>query len=874
MNAAAAMARLGAQQAITGGRVLGVAGAITALSGLPLLSAPPHGSMNLEPTCSVAAWGVLIGSIMLGASRVSGERRAGTWDLVLAAPDRPAAAVWGLGLSLPATSALLAMGLALQAIVASWSGPVDLASAMGGMLGLWLLGMAGGAAGLVAGVTVRSGLVAMVSGLLGAGAWVFAARSLQVLGDPWWGAAGYALDPIRRVQEFASGAFELGGVIAMLAASLLLTWLAARWCDTDREPRRVARWRARVMAVVLCGLALPVTGVLLRGPGVVSPRVDLQTVAPAWPDPSLREVVAGMPDPARVVLLRAGAATDPLQLVAARQAMRRLASCVTAGGQSVQTHEVDLLALDQAADSARVMEWIEAAERQALQPWREAVTEALDALDAVASQGDLAKSVRRQADARSDGAGPQLRAVAAAIQRAVAEHASWRRAFEEAAMPGSDRPLGDWEGTGRGLAQEMRVWAGLLQEAGDELVRSQVRDQREAGRGLVALADRCRRVQDRIDRLPPLRVSEVAAAMASPPVLVLVAAEGVAAVPAWRLLQSDQSSDRVLVDAILSARGAPRRDAVVMHAWPQSPLQATPTGSDLAFMAEALRGARFRVQAWNPSEAPRPAITPGSRRVWLVVPPLDRRSLEPGSSEAALLDAARRLLQEGQPVMVLAPPSVAAAMGMADPWSNLLDAFGITAQTQSMVVQLTASSEAGRALRRGLDHVASGPGPMGGLAWDAALWPSPVPLLVETVRDVRSEVVAQVPPDPSVWVEDDPRVITRGTLEVPAGKGMTPDRQVPLLAVAERGDQRVAMAGGAAWPLSSSAAVTDGRGRLTHPGNRALLVGTARWLAGEPVDAFAAGSRPEGRGAFAVAWLPPLSLIGLRLGVLWWRRRA
>lgn len=362
--------------------------------------------------------------------------------------------------------------------------------------------------------------------------------------------------------------------------------------------------------------------------------------------------------------------------------------------------------------------------------------------------------------------------------------------------------------------------------------------------------------------------------MAAPPVLVLVAPEGVAAVPAWRLLQTDQASDRVMVDAILSACGAPRRDAVVMHAWPQSPLQSTPAGSDLAFMAEALRGARFRVLAWNPAEAPRPAITPGSRRVWLVVPPLDRRSLEPGSAEAALLDATRRLLQEGQPVMVLAPPSVAAALGMADPWSGLLSAFGITARTQSMVVQLAASSEAGRALRRGLDRVEPGSGPMGGLAGDGAIWPLPVPLQMDSIQGVRSEVVAQVPPDPSVWVEDDPRVISRGVMEVPKGKGMHAERQVPLLAVAERGDQRVALAGGAAWLLSSTAAAADARGRLTHPANRDLLVGTVRWLAGEPSDAFAAGPRRDGRGAFAVAWLPPLSLIGLRIGVLRWRRRA
>ena len=64
--------------------------------------------------------------------------------------------------------------------------------------------------------------------------------------------------------------------------------------------------------------------------------------------------------------------------------------------------------------------------------------------------------------------------------------------------------------------------------------------------------------------------------------------------------------------------------------------------------------------------------------------------MEADAAEQAVLEAAVRLLREGEPVFVLVQPSVAASMGMSDPWAALLRPMGLEARSEAMAVQLAA----------------------------------------------------------------------------------------------------------------------------------------------------------------------------------------
>jgi hypothetical protein len=227
-------------------------------------------------------------------------------------------------------------------------------------------------------------------------------------------------------------------------------------------------------------------------------------------------------------------------------------------------------------------------------------------------------------------------------------------------------------------------------------------------------------------------------------------------------------------------------------------------------------------------------------------------------------------------VLLLASPSVAAAMGMPDPWAGMLRAQGLEARSGSMVVQLAARSETDRQLRTTLECIGRGSHAAAGLLRGRVSWPAPVPLALGSEGIWRCEPVAVVQGDPSLWIEDDPRVISKGADQVPAGKGLAAGSVVPVLAVSEGEGRRVALAGGVAWALSSSAGVADARGALLHPGNRDLLVATVRWLARDEIASVerAATGRSLVSGVRAALWLPALLMLAVPLVIRLSGRRA
>jgi len=259
-----------------------------------------------------------------------------------------------------------------------------------------------------------------------------------------------------------------------------------------------------------------------------------------------------------------------------------------------------------------------------------------------------------------------------------------------------------------------------------------------------------------------------------------------------------------------------------------------------------------------------------------VVPPLERRSLEADAAEQALIEATQRLLREGESVFLLAVPSVAAAMGVRDPWAGMLQAQGLEARTGTMLVELAARSETERQLRTTMEEVAPGNHPSSAALRGRVSWPAAIPLQLRPSGPWRADAVACVQARPSIWIEEDPRVISKGTDRIPAERGIRDGECVPVLAVAEGDGRRVALAGGVSWALSSSAGIADVRGALQHPGNRDLFVATVRWLVG---DEPAVARERSMRGAWmqasgAILWMPPIGLLAMPLVLALLRRRA
>jgi hypothetical protein len=215
-------------------------------------------------------------------------------------------------------------------------------------------------------------------------------------------------------------------------------------------------------------------------------------------------------------------------------------------------------------------------------------------------------------------------------------------------------------------------------------------------------------------------------------------------------------------------------------------------------------------------------------------------------------------------------------MGMVDPWAAILQSRGLEARTGAMVVELAAQGESERRLRTTIESIVPSGHPAGQSLRGRVSWPTPVPIALAASGSVSPSSVACVQGRPSLWIEEDPRVISKGVDRVPADRALKSGDCVPVLAVSETDGARCALAGGVAWALSASAGVADARGALQHSGNRDLFVGAVRWLAGEDASSGSAGATQPGpmRRMAAILWLPGLILSLVPLGLAVLRRRS
>ena len=369
--------------------------------------------------------------------------------------------------------------------------------------------------------------------------------------------------------------------------------------------------------------------------------------------------------------------------------------------------------------------------------------------------------------------------------------------------------------------------------------------------------------------------------MRYPPTLIISGANGVAAIPAWQMNASVDATELALAEAIRCVQGAPRIVVTIVHSQTKSPLESVSSGGDLSLIVQSLRAARMEVQEWNPSKGARP-LTQASKRVWIVIPPLDRSAQEPDPAENALLAATRGLLAENESVLVIATPNPFAAMGISDPWADLLLFAGLRAKSGQVVLDLVTQSENTKEIRSFVEFSGSSSTHPATLAAanENILWPMPIPIEIKTTESWNAFPMESIPPAGQRWIETDPRVASRTMDAAPVGKVFT--QAIPVLVAAQRDDgARVAISGGLSWLLTLHGGILDGeQGALRYPGNRDLLIGVLRWLsASDPIATVSDTGRIPQLSQFTRIFLGSVALVvipfGLSLtgGMIWKSRR-
>jgi hypothetical protein len=227
--------------------------------------------------------------------------------------------------------------------------------------------------------------------------------------------------------------------------------------------------------------------------------------------------------------------------------------------------------------------------------------------------------------------------------------------------------------------------------------------------------------------------------------------------------------------------------------------------------------------------------------VWIIVPPADRDSVDESPRERALLSVARRLVAQGEPVLLSVGPSLLPLLGQQDPWGALLRGRGMAAQTGRTVLELVPTGPDRAETSAVQTTVAGGIDSAVGRAIDGQRLrlDRPIPLESDPAAAGVSVVVG-IEPAAERWIEDDWRRDLKGRMEAPESKRF--DADVPVVLVSDA--PRAMLVGSPTWMTTAVADSADalggGRIALRNPGNRDLLVNAVAWLAGR--DDLLAGS--------------------------------
>ena len=845
---------------------------------------------DLSRAIGISLWCVAAAACALAARSVPSERRAGTWDLTLASPINVATVLHAKFAAIAVASVVMLIPIFLQAIVLSTFAAPSWSVITCGVFGLWLIIVAAAGVGLLAGVVVRSNAGAIVASLTAIAAWIALCRGGQSLHWPAIASAAFALDPLRRGEDFTRGTLDLGSAVALLAMGVGGAWCAGAWAISDAEMPRKSRELQRFAMCVGVFAAVVSTVLAVRGSGAPAARVEASTLFSGSLQFATKKLIAQCAGPMNITLFTSKGNVDPEALRNARAVLARASGVALAEGAILNCQELDSLDAADAEKSAAMFEIIEASESKNVNAWRQANEKGLEAFRSIESFADASVAqiqTLANALAKDDTARVKLESFAAAMNKTASQGHVVREAISKLATPTAEQPLGNAEGAGRKLANELKWWSSTLQEVAD-IARNRLQNltpamatiARQTQQNCARHAEQAKAAQDQIDQLPPLRLSEVAAAMQYPPTLIVSGTKGVAAIPAWQMRTSVDATELALVEAIRCAEGAPRIAATIVHAQSASPLESVSGGGDLSHIVQSLRAARIEVDEWNPSKGARP-FTQGVKRVWIVVPPLDRSAQEPDAAESALLAATRQLASEGENIFITATANPFAAMGMSDPWADLFQYAGLRAKSGQVVLDLGARSENVKELRSFIEFSGSDVGHGAGMssANENILWPMPIPIDITKRESWTATAVELIQPAPQRWIESDPRVVSRSMDAAPEGKVFT--QAIPVLVVAQRDDGiRLAISGGLSWLLTLHSGMSDGDSRaLRFPGNRDLAIGVIRWLAGSEAISTAAdtGRVPE-LGQQSRVILSAFSLVVIPLsmaltGSLIWKSR-
>jgi ABC-2 type transport system permease protein len=773
------------------------------------------------------------------------ERRRGTLALLQSSPCSAWDVIFGKWCGAMGILVVLLVPTLLQVILLEYYGRPDMGEVASGYLGLVLLGGAVLATGILASTVLSSQAVAFLATCIG---WILVSVVLelalpQVLGPMWRGVLA-EFDPLQRLADFTLGlvdsanvAYFLSVIVAMLVAAAALLRIGA----------------SRVASVIgLCGLLVLLIGfnTLMLQPALRW-HIDATKSRDYSLSPRTISLLSGLEGDWRISVMLAEQQADPAIL---RQVDEVLSQFAMASAR------VSVQRLDP-TDPASVIGWESVlADLRSLDPvktaqWREATQAGIETLETLIVFAQQAAGPIRGVDA----AGPQseiLDAGAAALAVLAAQGHRMVGEIQKLLTTGPQRPLPDWASARAVLQQGLLRWATELDATSRALqgIDGTVPTSANAV-ACAAQAAKLGLAADRLARLEPMPSDDLGRYLMEGESAVIVGPGGARVIPASQLVPSTFSrmeggkiafdqrfrGEQLIAAAIQSIEDTVSPRVVFVHDGDTSVLKPGRPDTDVSGVASIFHAGRVEVQEWQPHVDPAPPVWEGGPTAWIVLPPTRRGSLQMQSSETAMLQATRRLLADGQGVMLNLFPSTGPKIGQVDAWAKLASELGIAASTGTVLLrdvsvpnQKLPPEAVVELAEFPVDHPVAA-----ALHGQSLLLPLAIPLHATHADAI---VLGHVEPSRDLWIEDDWRAIVsadrRLRRHLPTfDPEMVLTEPVPVVIAREfAGGGRVLVIGSGNWMRTSvaDAATNAGGDRVTlvHPGNHELMLAGTAWLSG------------------------------------------
>ena len=299
-------------------------------------------------------------------------------------------------------------------------------------------------------------------------------------------------------------------------------------------------------------------------------------------------------------------------------------------------------------------------------------------------------------------------------------------------------------------------------------------------------------------------------------------------------------------------------------------------------VADRLENLNFEVKSWstqgqrNPMTgqpgppAPPPTPKDGQSVVWIVTPiePVNPMMMQMGQMGGGkqIVDHVKARMAEGDAVMFISGPNPAAAMGMPDPTAELLEQWGVTVQSGSIIMnEVTADSR--RTVADTTLRVTSWPEDLPvtqALSGNAGVFASASPIEIDKKDDIETFKLATVK-GPRMWAQKDLRA------EDPKYDEENAADQFTVAIAASKGDERIAVFADPVWStnqivnyglLGPNTAQMVG---AMFPGNAELFVNSVFWLSNMD-EMIAASARSQ--DIRRIGNITPAQMTGIRWLVL------